>query len=88
MGIVFALLLIMTPTLIKCDFKKKVDETLSNAFKKENTLLMDESRFEKEVLGGTAKLDDVSNLNKVPGNKNNLWLLYFSAPWCRHCKRF
>jgi len=52
----------------------------------DNPLLMDQNRFEKEVLGG-ASIDDAHKPRKDREGKYPVWLLYFSAPWCANCRR-
>lgn len=44
-----------------------------------NPLLMNQSRFEREIFGGESI--DALNLS-LPEQSDYVWLIYFSAPWC------
>ena len=51
-----------------------------------NPYLMNQARFENEVLGGNPIGDDFSKVT-LPKREDQRWLIFISAPWCEHCKR-
>jgi hypothetical protein len=51
-----------------------------------NPYLMNQGRFEKEILGGIPLGDDFAKVT-LPNREDQRWLIFISAPWCEHCKR-
>lgn len=49
-----------------------------------NTLMMSQERFEREVFAGHSIDDEKLSL---PEDADYIWFIYFSAPWCAHCRR-